>query len=85
MTARPPTCWSPLLRWAALLGTAWLLASTLLYLAATLSRIPGAVRAVRWTTLPAVRRTVDAALAVSVVTGGRTRSARRRRRRERPW
>jgi nucleoid-associated protein YgaU len=57
-----------LLRWVALLGTGWLLGSTLLYLAASLSRVPGAVRAVRWSTLPAVRRAVDAACAVSVAT-----------------
>jgi hypothetical protein len=57
-----------LLRWVALVGAAWLLASTLLYVAASSSRAPAAVRAVRWSTLPAVRRMVDAACAVSVAT-----------------
>jgi len=57
-----------LLRWVAVLGTGWLLGSTLLYLAASLSRAPAAMRAVRWSTLPAVRRAVDAACAVSVAT-----------------
>jgi hypothetical protein len=57
-----------LLRWVAMAGAAWLLGSTLLYLAASLSRVPAAVRAVRWSTLPAVRRAVDAACAVSIAT-----------------
>lgn len=57
-----------LLRWVALLGAGWLLASTLLYLAAAASRVPSAVRAVRWSTLPAARRAIDAACAVSVAT-----------------
>jgi hypothetical protein len=57
-----------LLRWVALLTAGWLLVTTLLYLAAAASRVPAAVRAVRWSTLPAARRAIDAALAVSVVT-----------------
>jgi hypothetical protein len=57
-----------LLRWVALVGAGWLLASTLLYLAAAASRVPGAVRAVSWSTLPAARRAIDAACAVSVAT-----------------
>jgi hypothetical protein len=57
-----------LLRCIALAGAAWLLGSTLLYLVASVSRVPAAVRAVRWSTLPAVRRAVDAACAVSVAT-----------------
>lgn len=57
-----------LLRWVALIGAAWLLLSTVLYAVAALSGIPAAVRAVRWSTLPAVRRAVDAVCAVSVVT-----------------
>lgn len=55
-------------RWVALAGAAWLLASTLLYLVAATSRLPAAVRAVRWSTLPAVRRAIDAACVVSVAT-----------------
>jgi hypothetical protein len=58
-----------LLRWVALLGAGWLLVSTLLYLAAAVSRVPAMVRAVAWSTLPAARRAIDAACAVSVVTG----------------
>jgi len=64
----PATVVVALLRWVALLGAGWLLASTLVYLAAALSRVPAAVRAVEWSTLPTVRRAVDAACAVSVVT-----------------
>jgi hypothetical protein len=64
----PATVVVALLRWVALLGAGWLLASTLLYLAASISRVPAAVRAVRWSTVPAVRRAIDAACAVSVAT-----------------
>jgi hypothetical protein len=64
----PATVVVALLRWVALVGAAWLLVSTLLYLAAATSRVPAAARAVRWSTLPAVRRAVDAACAVSVAT-----------------
>jgi hypothetical protein len=62
----PATVVVALTRWAALLGAAWLLGSTLLYLAASVTRAPAAMRAVAWSTLPVVRRTVDAACAVSV-------------------
>ena len=64
----PGTVVVALLRWVALLGAAWLLASTLVYLAAAVSRAPAAMRAVSWSTLPAARRAIDAACAVSVVT-----------------
>jgi hypothetical protein len=64
----PATVLVALLRWVALAVVVWLLASTLLYLVAAASRAPAAMRAVRWSTLPAVRRTIDAACAVSVVT-----------------
>ena len=57
------------LRWVALAGAWWLLAGTLLYLVASLARVPAAVRATRWMALPAVRRAVDAACAVSLVAG----------------
>jgi hypothetical protein len=63
----PATVVVALVRWIALAVVVWLLASTLLYLALTLARLPGAVRAVRWSTLPAVRRAVDAACAVSAI------------------
>jgi hypothetical protein len=64
----PATVVVALLRWVALVGASWLLVSTLLYLAAAMSRVPAVVRAVRWSTLPAVRRAVDAACAMSVAT-----------------
>jgi len=57
-----------LLRWVALVGAGWLLASTLLYLAAAASRVPAAVRAVGWFTLISTRRAIDAACALSVAT-----------------
>lgn len=56
------------LRLLGLAGATWLLASTLLYTLASASRIPSAVRAVEWTTLPAVRRVADRALAVTLAT-----------------
>jgi len=57
------------LRWVALVGAWWLLAGTLLYLVAAATRVPAAVRAVRWAALPPVRRVVDAAFVVTVVGG----------------
>jgi nucleoid-associated protein YgaU len=48
---------------------AWLLASTVLYLLARLTRAPALVRRVSWATIPAVRRIVDAAVAASVFGG----------------
>jgi hypothetical protein len=57
------------LRWVALLGAWWLLAGTLVYVAAAVTRVPAAVRAVRWVALPPVRRVVDAAFVATVVGG----------------
>jgi hypothetical protein len=57
------------LRWVALVGAWWLLAGTLVYVAATVTRVPAAVRAVRWAALPPVRRMVDAAFVATVVGG----------------
>jgi hypothetical protein len=54
-------------RLAALVAAWWLLGSTLLYVAARLAHLHGAARAVGWATLPAVRRWVDGAAAVSIV------------------
>jgi hypothetical protein len=49
-------------------GTAWwLLATTGLYLAARLTRVPAMVRALEWTTPRAVRRLIDRAVALSVI------------------
>ena len=56
------------LRMIALLIAWWLLATNLLYLAASLTRVPGAIRAVRWCTLPLVRRATDHALALTLAT-----------------
>ena len=57
------------LRWVALAAAWWLLAGTALYVVASLTRLPVALRAVRFAALPSVRRAVDAAFAVSVVAG----------------
>jgi uncharacterized membrane protein YgcG len=57
-----------LLRTVALVMAYWLLASTLLYLLASLTRLPAAVRAVGWATLPMVRRVADHAVAVTLAT-----------------
>jgi hypothetical protein len=67
-----------LLRTVGLVMAYWLLASTVLYLLASLTRLPSAVRAVRWATLPAVRRVADHAVAVTLATsmvGGGTLGA----------
>lgn len=70
LQTRPPAdVLIALLRGVALVGAWWLLAGTVLYVVAVASRIPGALRAVRWATLPAVRRIVDAAFAASLATG----------------
>jgi hypothetical protein len=57
-----------LLRTVGLVMAYWLLASTLLYLLASLTRLPAAVRAVGWATLPMVRRVADHAVAVTLAT-----------------
>ena len=54
-------------RLAALVAAWWLLGSTLLYVVARVARLHGAARALGWATLPAVRRWVDRAAAVSIV------------------
>src|SRR5215218_5699310 len=48
-----------LLRTVGLVMAYWLLASTLLYLLASLTRLPAAVRAVGWATLPMVPLAAD--------------------------
>ena len=45
----------------------WLLASTVLYLAARTSRVGLVLRGLRWATLPFVRKVVDGAVAASVL------------------
>jgi hypothetical protein len=57
-----------ILRTIALLVAWWLLASNVLYLLARLTHVPGAIRAVRWMTLPVLRRATDHALALTLAT-----------------
>jgi hypothetical protein len=52
----------------AIICAGWLTVSTLLYVAARLSRIPAALRSVQWMTLPAIRRLSEGALAALLVT-----------------
>lgn len=47
----------------------WLTASTVLYALASVTRIPGLVRGVRWATCAPVRRMIDGALATTIVVG----------------
>lgn len=54
------------LRLVALAGTYWLVATTVAYALARASRLPGAIRSVRWATLPAVRGVVDRAVAATI-------------------
>jgi hypothetical protein len=66
------------IRLAALVAAWWLLATTLAYVAARLAHLHGAARAVGWVTCPAVRRWVDRAAALSIMTAsalGATRPA----------
>src|SRR5689334_9556642 len=57
LAAQPPAdVLVALLRWLALAGALWLLLSTLAYALACACRVPAAVRAVRWATLPVARR-----------------------------
>ena len=60
------------LRAASLLCAWWLLLVTLLYVCACVSCLPSAVRACEWATPRAIRRTVDRALAASIVVGAMT-------------
>jgi nucleoid-associated protein YgaU len=48
----------------------WLLAGTLLYALAVASRVPAAIQATSWLTVPAVRRAVDRTLAATLVGAG---------------
>jgi hypothetical protein len=63
----PQDAVAAVLRLVATGGAWWLGATTALYLAARLARIPGLVMALQWTTPRAVRRVVDRALALSVI------------------
>jgi hypothetical protein len=54
------------IRLAALALAYWLAATTVVYTLARISRISAAIRAVEWATVPAVRKVVDGALAVTM-------------------
>lgn len=54
---------------AALALAWWLTASTVLYALASVTRISGVVRGVRWATVPPVRRMIDGAMATSILVG----------------
>lgn len=58
-----------LVRVAALALTWWIAASTILYVLARMTRVPGLVRAVEWTTLPSVRRLVDGVAVTTIAAG----------------
>jgi len=66
--ASPEDVIAAVARLVALAAAWWLLGSTTLYVLARLTRIPGAIRAVGWVTLPAVRRLADQALALTLAT-----------------
>lgn len=57
-----------ILRLVALGVVYWLLGSTLLYVLAGLTRMPAAIRAAGWVTVPLVRRIVDRGLALFLAT-----------------
>jgi hypothetical protein len=67
-TSAPEDVLATCLRVVALLCAWWLLGTTVLYVAARVSRFAHAVEAVTWVTLPAVRRVADRAVAVAVTT-----------------
>ena len=56
-----------LLRLVGLAAAYWVLATTTLYVLARLTRVPAAIRAVEWATLPAVRRAADRTVALALV------------------
>jgi nucleoid-associated protein YgaU len=64
------------IRLAALVAAWWLLATTVLYLAARLAHLHGAAHALGWATLPAVRRWADRAAAVTIVAASALGAAR---------
>lgn len=63
------------LRLVALAGAYWLLVTTVGYLVARATRLPAALRAVQWATLPAVRRVADGAVAAVLVGSSMTLGA----------
>ncbi len=63
------------LRHVAIVLAYWILCTTVVYLVARLRRIPRTMRSIEWVTVPAVRRVVDGALAVSIATASITAPA----------
>ena len=63
----PEDAVTAVVRLVGLVLATWLLASTVLYLAARTSRVGLLLRGARWATLPFVRKVVDGALAASVL------------------
>jgi nucleoid-associated protein YgaU len=69
LVATPPQdAVAAVLRLAATAAAWWLLATTGLYLVARLTRVPAIVRTLEWTTPGAVRRLIDRAVALSLIT-----------------
>jgi nucleoid-associated protein YgaU len=66
--AAPEDVIAAVARLVALAAAWWLLASTSLYVLARLTRVPAAIRAAGWVTLPALRRVADQALALTLAT-----------------
>lgn len=65
-TSTPEDAVAAAVRLAALAVAYWLAATTVVYTLARISRISAAIRAVEWATVPAVRKVVDGALAVTM-------------------
>jgi hypothetical protein len=66
----PADVFAATLRLFALGGLCWLVTTTVLYGVARVVRATRVINALGWCTLPAIRRVVDGALAVSLVTTG---------------
>lgn len=66
-TAPPDDVAAALLRVVGLAAAYWVTGTTALYLLARLTRVPAAIHAVEWATLPTVRRAADRAVAVALV------------------
>jgi nucleoid-associated protein YgaU len=72
LRAAPADALVAALRVVALVLAGWLLLATVAYAFASATSIPAAVRACEWATPRAIRRTIDRALAVSIVAGAVT-------------
>jgi len=68
----PPDALAAVLRVVAIAVSGWSLIITVAYSVARAARAPAAIRATAWSTVPAVRRMVDAALTASIVAGSVT-------------